>query len=231
MINRLMNVAVALCLAFMVQTPIVSNLPAFADSPPALNKDTDPKILRKYVEKLSLQISRRPTVSNLMSKGQCLEWLKNYSEAVVCFLRASKLDTDNANAYLGCARNYRFMGNYKKAEHFYTKSIRYGKRTAEVFAGRALANTGMKSYRKAISDAKTAISIDGSDNGAWYAKGYSELKLGNANESILSFSEAIKLKPRDASLYALRSNAYKKIGDRKKAEKDFELYRRYSGKL
>ena len=196
--------------------------------PSEVNENTDPKVLRRYVKAIDRMIEMKgPSASSYSTKGQILEWLKQYAEAVSAYSKAIRLDSDNSSYYLYRARCLRKLRRHVLAETDYSVAIKLRKYTPEVYTGRALSRMALRNYKGSIADALSATKLDPNEDLAWYAKAYSEFKLGRLESSIQSISRAIELKPHDSGFYSLRSDAYRNKGDLAKAEEDLALCQKY----
>lgn len=221
----------ALCLLVV---PIFVGPPAFADSSnsPKVNKDTDPAILRKYVKAFDVLTKKKgPRASRYATKGQTLEWLKDYPAAVKAYSKAIEMEPKNGLYRLGRANCLRYQRKHVKAEKDYTKAIILGEKSPEAYTGRALSRMALKKYKFAIEDANISLGKDSRDVQALYAKGYSELGLGRFADCIESMSKAIQIKPSYAGLYSVRGDAYRNMGDLAKASRDKAMYRKYSKQI
>ena len=232
MTSRLKSLALTFFLVCLAVMQIVSVSPVMADSPPVLNANTDPKILREYVKKSDEIIKAKGGKAEYYAtKAQLLEWLKDYRGAVAEYSKALNLAPKNVDYLVGRARSYRRIRFFRKAKTDYDRAISLGDRTSEAYLGRALARLELKDFAGAKGDADCAIAANKEEELAWFAKGSAECELGDLQYSLICLSEAIRLSPRQAVFLFRRSQVYRLLGDKERANQDLSLSKRYSQEL
>lgn len=227
MISGFRKIAIASMFLIAVAFPCSSFSPALADSPPAINANTDPEILKKYLAKCNALIAQNKATAKVYgSKAQLLEWLNDNKSAVNVYTKALKLDPGNVGFVLGKALAYRKMYKHEDAEREYTRAIGLGSEGSVAYTGRCLARLALKKYKLALLDANKAVQKNSNEKLAWYAKGSAEAYLGRYKQSIRSLSKAIQLNPREPNFLLRRSEVYMQIGDKAKANEDLTLVRK-----
>lgn len=226
--RRLHNLALALVSLCFLLSPIVFSSSAFAFKP---DKNTDPAVLRKCISEVDRLIKEKgPSAKFYGTKAQLLEWLQEPEEASRQYSLAINLAPKDPYYYPGRARCFRLLKKWKAAIRDYDFAIAHGLKDTETYIGRSLAELAVRKYGIALEDAKRAISIDPQKSNAWWAKGHAELGLNRAGDSVKSLSRAIDLEPSEPAFYEIRSQAYQKLGDRRRADQDLVLLKQYSKK-
>lgn len=227
--RRLQNLALALISLCFLLSPIVFSSSAFAESSGQPNANSDPALLRKCIEKVdSLVKTNGPRAEYYGTKGQLLEWLHKPASAIVEYNKALRLAPKDSAFFAGRARAHRSMQHWKEALSDYNSAMSFGLKSSETYVGRALTRLSMAKYAAALSDANSALLISQNDSSAWFAKGNAELELGRAGDSVKSLSKAIELRPDEPAFFEIRSQAYSKLGDAKRASEDLASLKQIS---
>ncbi|WP_428329260.1 tetratricopeptide repeat protein [Mucilaginibacter sp.] len=150
-------------------------------------------------------------------RGNMKRALKQNLEAINDFSFAIKLRPDNKAAYWNRAACYRENGDYQLADEGYTKAIEYFKNDpkslARLYDDRALMETGLQQYAKAIADESTAIGLNTGLQSVYYNRANAYAQNGDYELSNADFIKAIEVykdnSPAKAAIYsAIAHNEY-----------------------
>jgi len=73
----------------------------------------------------------RPYSYYVHQTGDCLYYLKKYSEAITYYIEASNMETGNVNYLYDCGVTYEYLGDYSKAKEWYRKAAAKGNTKAK----------------------------------------------------------------------------------------------------
>ena len=134
-------------------------------APAALGVSSDPKGDLKRADELELKaLSLEPDDPSAHDeKAWVLQSQGRTEESVAEFERALALDPSNADADFGLGWAHLRLGEFDKSVEFFDKAMRvspYDRSLAYYYAGKELANFGLKNYDQAIEQARRAIAIN-----------------------------------------------------------------------
>lgn len=115
--------------------------------------------------------------------------------------------------------------DYQGAIEDHTKAIEIVPQESEAYYNRAIAKADSKDEKGAIADYKKAVLLDQKHPKIYYSCRMKNV-LKDYKGAIKDCTKAIKEYPLYSEAYYNRGIAYEKLGDKKKAEKDFKKYRR-----
>src|SRR5271165_3503486 len=138
----------------------------------------------------------------------------NSADAVTEFTEAIRLNPNFAAAYYRRSSAYRKLGQKDKAE-------------ADLATARQL--DGHREPTLTPTHEPTSITNDRAEADDHYRRGVTFDDNGNSADAVTEFTEAIRLNPNFAAAYYRRSSAYRKLGQKDKAEADLATARQLDG--
>jgi tetratricopeptide (TPR) repeat protein len=139
------------------------------------------------------------------SKGNVLDELKKYKEAIVCYNKALEIDPGYDVAYYNKGNALYNLYKHKEALVCYNKAIKID--LAEAYNNNGNALDELKKHKEAIVCYNKAIEIDPDNTKAYYNKGLALYNLNKYKEAIVSYNKAIKIDPGYANAYNTKGNA------------------------
>jgi len=165
-------------------------------------------------------------------RGLLYSAMKDHQSAINDLTSAIELCTRNNECaysdYYSRGESYRLLGQVDKAIEDYTKAIEIRPIEAKIYQRRGkLLLLQKQEINLALADFDKAVSLDSTNAGYFqqrgvtlYFKGVLEKNKDYIAKGIIDLGKAIELDPEDIDLYEVRSEAYKRIGETKKAEDD-----------
>jgi tetratricopeptide (TPR) repeat protein len=163
-------------------------------------------------------------------KGLVETHLEYYQDAVQSYLRAHQLNPSAADVNVGLAvaqwgagLTEEAMATFEHGLKLFPKDPEHLKEYARVLQKKAEQGDRAAELR-AISLLKTAISLDDSQPEPFYQLGSLALAKGNAQEAVELLKRAADLDPKGGKVHFALSRAYRRLGRREDADKEFQLY-------
>lgn len=166
-------------------------------------------------------------------RGNAFFRMEKYRDALLDYDRAVEFEPENADWYSERGEVKAALGNtesaeddFQKAHELDSKKYPEGRKNAEPPGIRALKeaekflNQGRKG--EALQKINEAIESGVSVPAVFHKKGYIEFQLGKYEDSVLSYSEAVRLNPLDAACLNSRARAFFELVDLENAEKDYD---------
>ncbi|KAG9393892.1 TPR repeat [Carpediemonas membranifera] len=125
-----------------------------------------------------------------------------------------------AEMYLVGKKEYG-LGNIEKAYEIFTGAINRSPAVARYFFARARCHQKMKIFDRGIFDASMAIGLEGDMWAFWNCRGECQYALGELEDSMADFTEAIRLDTRHHIQFYNRGLIYYDLGEYDHAERDF----------
>ena len=168
-------------------------------------ENIDLLILNKnYGEALLLiehQIKQNPSAELYFKKGQVLNGLQNYQEAVKAFSSASDLQPNNPEILSEMAEGLSVLGNYYDANLYFQKAAKIQPGNLSIAAKLGRNYISLKDYNSAYTCFSEIYSKD-SSNVYWNKQfAYSAFRVGKKNEAISLYEKVLLQNPRDYSSY------------------------------
>ena len=152
---------------------------------------------------------------------QCLG-SNEHLRAIEHFNTAIALDPNNARAFSGRARAFRYFGEYRQTIADLTETIRLDLLDNIAYRDRGTAHSLLGECHSAIENLNVAISLDPSDAQALTSRGIVHQKLGEPWWAIEDMNEAIGIEPDNFLHYFMRGFVWRELGIHDLAEVDFE---------
>jgi len=180
-------------------------------------------IVLGYFLVLSYTQTRNKTIVNkleIIGRRKFEAW--KYSEALVHFEEALKVDPSNAELYYNIGECNYYLRCYEKAIEAYLQVVKIEPSHASAYLGLGLSYYEMKLYEKSIDSYIRAIQIgrNNADAYLWLGDSYDELKYHL--RAIESYKQAIKIDPNSDVAYNNLGFTYKKSGFYKEAKEAYE---------
>ena len=137
----------------------------------------------------------------------------------------TKLDANNAAAYLVHGVASRKLGDYSRALEDIGKALRINPKFAEAYCQRAFVHQQSQaegSVDKAFNDASRAIELDRSLPLAFILRGNAYSDRRQFSQAVSDLTRAIELNPNSYSAYGSRSGVFASLGDTSAALNDIE---------
>jgi tetratricopeptide (TPR) repeat protein len=79
---------------------------------------------------------------------------------------------------------------------------------------------------RALEHARAALAIDRGSDRAWFQRGRAEERLGNLDNAVTAFSQAISANPRASSYYYVLAGVYRRLGQEEASRQALEEFKR-----
>jgi tetratricopeptide (TPR) repeat protein/predicted Ser/Thr protein kinase len=165
------------------------------------------------------------------NRGNAYNVKDDYDRAIRDYDEAIRLDPKFAMAYSNRGWAYYYKKDYDRALQESNEAIRLDPQYATAYSLRGSAYCIKEDYERAIQDCNEAIRLDPQFAAAYNNRGnvFHNIKE-DYNRAIRDYSQAIRLDPECALYYKNRGNSYKAKGDTARARRDFDQYRRLTGR-
>jgi tetratricopeptide (TPR) repeat protein len=148
---------------------------------------------------------------------------KNFKEAIPYLKKSIELDPNDAEAYEGLGKGFRFLRNFKDSLIYYNTAITLNPKDPSLYIGRARTHIRLHKKSAADKDLEKAVRIDPKNPKGYYLRSdYWRRIKGNKERSIKDFIKAVKLDPEAPAFNYFRLGNY--FLDKKKYELAFENY-------
>jgi tetratricopeptide (TPR) repeat protein len=193
---------------FAIRMPMDQNIHKIRD----ILKDLDCKLIKTSIQKYSKNDMNKSM--KLCSLGLKQIQSGNYYEALKHFDQCIALCTFMPSFYYHRGLCNFYITKYDDAIMDYSNAIRLGELYKSDSTHKAYCNRGtiyqhQKQYDKAMSDFTRAIEIAPGDDIAILNMANCLLEMGRIHEALLSYEDALKLKPKDEKIIRCRDYALK----------------------
>ncbi len=147
--------------------------------------------------------------------------LKNYKEAIKYYSKATKANTENANAWLYKATDRYLLGQNKSALEDLAMAIKVKPDFSLAFSKKGLIEAAGGDFKSALADLDKALSLNGENLEALVQRGIIKNKMKKHKEAIDDFNVALDIKPSCAEAWIYRAKSHNDIGDYQMAMIDF----------
>ncbi len=162
----------------------------------------------QYAEKL---IEKRGQVQDWILKGDCLNKLKRYEEALASCEKAIELDPNYTEAWE--MRGW-VLGNFERYEEALAscdKAIELDSNYERAWARRGSVLNNLKRYEEALEAYNKAIQISSNYEQGWTRLGYSLINLKRYQEALASYDKAIEINPNYEYTWSMRGLVLKDL--------------------
>ena len=128
-----------------------------------------------------------------------------------------------AAEFINKAQTYLDKNDYSHAVLVYTQALDADPKSAESYAGRALAKAGLNDIEGATADISRAIKLDRNCASAYRVRSIIKRALADPNGAIADASHAIELTPTNPQNYLTRGLAYESLKDFREAILDYTV--------
>lgn len=151
-------------------------------------------------------------------RGDALFLLQRYPGALVAYQKAAELEPKNPKFWNNQGEVYSQLNKYDEALAAHDRALKLDPRNAQAKKGRAIALIGLKKYPEALAELQQGVSFAPEDPTLWEYQGLVQEHLGNPQESILAYEEAVAVydrqlesKPNDLTLWIERGRILTKL--------------------
>ena len=163
-------------------------------------------------------------VREYVIKGENNYSTKQWDEIIADCTKTIELIPKDAAAYKKRGAAYHAKGDYDKAIADFNNMMLSSNFDAYYCRGAAYAGKG--DYDKAIADFNNMIALDPNDSLGYFARGFLVYNAkGDYEKAIADYTKTIELLPEWDMPYTYRGQAYEAIGEKSKAEADFQKAR------
>jgi serine/threonine protein kinase len=145
-------------------------------------------------------------------KGEVLQNLERYEEAIISYNRALEICPNHLCSLSLCAKLLYKLERYEEAILYFTRYLKLKVNNSDVFIhhGDALAKTKM--YEDAILSYDHALKINPNYYKAWYDRGLCLSKLGRYEEAVSSYDQFLEIHPDNRQVSKNRQIAIDELG-------------------
>ncbi|WP_161491954.1 tetratricopeptide repeat protein [Bradyrhizobium centrolobii] len=129
------------------------------------------------------------------SKGNCLEKLGRFDDALVAYDKALSIKPDLENAWLGRGNAFRNLKRYDEAFATYGKALSIKPDFANAWVGRGDVFSDLKRHDEALAAYDGALSIKPDLESAWVARGHVFWRLKRYDEASAAYDKALSIRP------------------------------------
>lgn len=155
-------------------------------------------------------------------KGNVRMQENDYPGAREFYNEALKIDGEFPDAYYNRGITYQITGSYQEAIDDFTKAISFREGYADAYYQRGLAYFDNGEYYKSLEDAGYLTQLEEQERG-YFLEGLCHEALGNNQEALDAFSNALEVTPDNADLYVNRATIYYYLGEIESALADLKL--------
>jgi len=149
---------------------------------------------------------------------------KQWDEIIADCTKTIELMPKDAAAYKKRGSAYHAKGDYDKAIADFNNMMLSSNYDSYYCRGAAYAGKG--DYDKAIADFNNMIALDQDDSLGYFTRGFLVYDAkGDYEKAIADYTKSIELLPKWDMPYTYRGQAYEAIGEKSKAEADFQKAR------
>ena len=160
-------------------------------------KDDYEKVHFKFIEATD---SLNPA-SFLCLGNTYLTKLKNLEKAYDAFEKSVKIDSTNAEGFLGLGKTMVQKRNYKSAINFFNKGLELYPKHFNILLQKGVAQINLKQFNASIKTLKKATKANKKDHNAWFYIGLAYQNQKKLKEALKSYEESLKREPKFASAW------------------------------
>lgn len=148
---------------------------------------------------------------------------EKFDLAMADFDKALSIDKNCKEAYLGQGDFYEKKQAYEKSAESYSKAIAIDNNYVAAYKRRSMVNSFINKDNECLNDYNKIIELDPYDHYTYFERGMWYFDEGDYRQSIVDFSQAIKLNRDDdcSYYYYNRGQAYAETNEKQKAISDF----------
>ncbi len=159
------------------------------------------------------------------NRGNAMQALGRYKEAIVDYDEALRLEPRDADAYNNRGGARCVLGRHEEAIADCDEALRLKPSMAAAHNNRGNAKHDLGRREEAIADYDEAIRLKPDYADAYNNRGVVKSTLGRYKEAIADYNEALRLKPDHAGAYKNRGITHLHLGRKDEARRDFEVAR------
>ena len=174
----------------------------------AQRKEFDPAIA-DYTEALRLSPKNGSLYYN---RGNAHYGKAEYDRAIADYAEAARLDPHDGRAFGGRGRAYALRGEHGKAVADFGRLLHLDPANVRAMWDRALSFVELGQYDKALADYDAAIRREPSA-ALYRGRGQARAAVGDLEQAVADFTEALALDPQDARVRLARAGVYHDRGE------------------
>jgi tetratricopeptide (TPR) repeat protein len=190
-------------------------------TPSSIQAEGVPPEVRQKIQELTGQLellrSTNPQLSlsahDYVKQGDAFYFEQRYEDALNSFEKASQLNPNLSEAWIGKARALRQLKRYEEAIAANDQAIQIQPMNPWSWFERAYALLNLKQYREAITYYEKAIQLNPKSHSGWKHRGYTLIKLCQYEEAFSSLKKALELNPNSGGTYYNQAYYYISQGE------------------
>lgn len=152
-------------------------------------------------------VKAQKTKEQWMEEGKRFTDLKQYSEALIAYEEALRLDPNDANAYYSKGASLGELERYEEELAAYDQTIYLDPKYVNAYINKSAALNELKRYKEALVICEQAIRLDPYDPATYINKGNALNELKRYEEGLEACEQAIRLNSKDVIAYNNKGNA------------------------
>ena len=149
-------------------------------------------------------------VSFYVNLGNAYDETSNFIESIKCYKKAISMGGANHIVWLGLGKAYFSIGNYQLAIDALEESIKLNSLDARAWHNLGLSYFKLANYKEAISQFNKELEIAVDEN-IYISIGDCEYALGNTNDALAYYDQAISLNPKSFEAYNSKAVIYRQL--------------------
>lgn len=149
-------------------------------------------------------------VSFYVNLGNAYDETGNFIESIKCYKKAISMGGASHIVWLGLGKAYFNIGNYQLAINALEESIKLNSMDARAWHNLGLCFFRLANYKEAISQFNKELEIAEDDN-IYLAIGDCEYALGNTNDALSYYDQAISFNPQNFEAYNSKAVIYRQL--------------------
>lgn len=162
----------------------------------------------KYIELIESEEISDEYIANIYAiRGECYNYLEQYSKAKIDLDYAISLNPNDTGAYKELGWAYRNLYMYNEAIKNYTKAIRMNPNYAQAYNGLGIVyDIGLKDFNKALENYNKAIELDSNSGTYLYNRGSMLYDNGFIEKAYPDLKKSVSLGKVEAKEYLRKYN-------------------------
>jgi tetratricopeptide (TPR) repeat protein len=153
--------------------------------------------------------------------------LKKYDEAIVILKKSANSYPRDSKTYNNLGYVYTRTGKLDLSIVSFNKAISIEPNSASYYNNRAKAKYSIKDFNGSLLDFNQALNLNPNIQDAYLNRGKLKIDMSDYEGAISDFDITLNLNPQSAEAYFFKGNAYSKINNPGKAERDWIVARKY----
>ncbi|MGB3190519.1 MAG: tetratricopeptide repeat protein [Limnoraphis sp.] len=161
----------------------------------------------------SFQFNSSPDLiaDDYLKQGEALNNDKRYSEALISFEKAAKMNPNLEEAWYNQGNILVRLNRYNEALKAYEKVVQIHPQKYEAWYNRGNVLVKLKRYSEALESYDHALAIQPNDDEAWHNRGALLRKFKRYDEALTSYDKALEIQPNKYETWHNRGNVLGKL--------------------